>query len=74
MNDPHTNVRWGIRGLDRYTQASSFNCSQKCQNAAPFSSTQRTATGVLWHKAMVLVCLPLAAPIGLSPLRIPTHC
>ena len=25
-----------------------------------------------WHKAMVLVCLPLAAPIGLSPLHIPT--
>ena len=26
-----------------------------------------------WHGAMVLVCLPLAAPIGLSPLHIPTH-
>ena len=24
-----------------------------------------------WHEAMVLVCLPLAAPIGLSPLYIP---
>ena len=27
-----------------------------------------------WHEAMVLVCLPWAAPIGLSPLHIPTHC
>ena len=26
------------------------------------------------HEAMVLVCLPLAAPIGLSPLHIPTLC
>ena len=24
-----------------------------------------------WHEAMVLVCLPLAAPIGLSSLHIP---
>ena len=27
-----------------------------------------------WHEAMVLVCLPLAAHIGLSPLHIPTPC
>ena len=27
-----------------------------------------------WHEAMVLVCVPLAAPIGLSPLYIPTLC
>ena len=27
-----------------------------------------------WHEAMGLVCLPLAAPIGLSPLQIPTLC
>ena len=27
-----------------------------------------------WHRAMVLVGLPLAAPIGLSPLHIPTLC
>ena len=27
-----------------------------------------------WHEAMVLVCLPLAAPIGLSPLCILTLC
>ena len=27
-----------------------------------------------WHRAMVLVCLPLAAPIGLSPLHILTLC
>ena len=26
------------------------------------------------HKAMVLVCLPLAAPIGLSPLHLLTPC
>ena len=25
-----------------------------------------------WHEAVVLVCLPLAAPIGLSPLHTPT--
>ena len=28
----------------------------------------------VWHEAMVLVCLLLAAPIGLSPLHIPTLC
>ena len=28
----------------------------------------------VWHEAMVLVCLPLAAPIGLSPLHILTLC
>ena len=27
-----------------------------------------------WHKAWVSDCLPLAAPIGLSPLHIPTLC
>ena len=27
-----------------------------------------------WHKASVLGCLPLAAPIGLSPLLILTLC
>ena len=27
-----------------------------------------------WHEAMILVCLPLAAPIGLSPLHILTLC
>ena len=27
-----------------------------------------------WHKASALGCLPLAAPIGLSPLLIPTLC
>ena len=34
----------------------------------------RDTGGGGWHEAMVLVCLPLAAPIGLSPLHIPTHC
>ena len=28
----------------------------------------------VWHKASVLGCLPLAAPIGLSPLHILTLC
>ena len=27
-----------------------------------------------WHKASVSDCLPLAAPIGLSPLHIPNPC
>uniref|UniRef100_A0A7S4FXI3 Uncharacterized protein n=1 Tax=Eutreptiella gymnastica TaxID=73025 RepID=A0A7S4FXI3_9EUGL len=27
-----------------------------------------------WHEAMVSVCLPLAAPIGPSPLHTPTLC
>ena len=30
--------------------------------------------GGVEHKAMVLVCLPLMAPIGLSPLHILTLC
>ena len=28
--------------------------------------------GGVWHEASVFGCLPLAAPIGLSPLHIPT--
>ena len=28
----------------------------------------------VWHKASVSVCLPLAAPIGLSPLHVLTLC
>ena len=34
----------------------------------------RAGGGGGWHKAMVLIYLPLAAPIGLSPLHIPTLC
>ena len=30
--------------------------------------------GRVWHKASVSDCLPLAAPIGLSPLHILTLC
>ena len=33
-----------------------------------------TGGGGGWHEAVVLVCLPLAAPIGLSPLHILTLC
>ena len=36
------------------------------------STGQRGEGG--WHEAMALVCLPLAAPIGLSPLLILTLC
>ena len=43
--------------------------------------TLMTANGVRlhggaggWHKASVFVCLPLAAPLGLSPLLILTLC
>ena len=35
----------------------------------PFGAPQK---GGVWHEAMVLVCLLLAPPIGLSPLHIPT--
>ena len=38
-----------------------------------FSHSQ-TAKGGGWHKASVSDCLPLAAPIGLSPLLILTLC
>ena len=34
---------------------------------------RRLGRGV-WHEALVLVCLPLAASIGLSPLHILTLC
>ena len=34
--------------------------------------TGRCRGGVVWDEAMVLVCVPLAAPTGLSPLHIPT--
>ena len=34
----------------------------------------RCGTGGIWHKASVFGCLPLAAPISLSPLHILTLC
>ena len=37
-------------------------------------SCLKLSRGGVWHEAMVLVCLPLAAPIGLSPLYILTLC
>ena len=37
-------------------------------------SAALVAEGGGWHKASVFGCLPLAAPIGLSPLLILTLC
>ena len=45
-----------------------------CQPQGSFQQLSTTWGGGGWHKAMVLVCLPLAAPIGLSPLLILTLC
>ena len=35
---------------------------------------KRRGGGGGWHKASASGCVPLAAPIGLSPLHIPTLC
>ena len=40
----------------------------------PAFVTQKEEGGGGWHKASVSDCLPLAAPIGLSPLLILTLC
>ena len=45
-------------------------CLQRYSGYSP----RRETEGGVWHKAMVLVCLPLAAPIGLSPVLILTLC
>ena len=48
-----------------------------CSKSAEFSSIQPIwggGGGGVWHKASVSDCLPLAAPIGLSPLLILTLC
>ena len=46
--------------------------------AHPWSVTSSHSHGTIfqdgWHKALVLGCLPLAAPVGLSPLLILTLC
>ena len=41
-----------------------------CKVGQPLPAQASIGTGGLggWHKAMVLVCLPFAAPIGLAPL------
>ena len=47
------------------------------QRQIPFSPAMVTLAlggGGGWHKAWASGCLPLAAPIGLSPLHIPTLC
>ena len=40
----------------------------------PHKTVTAAAGGGVWHKASVSDCLPLAAPIGLSPLLILTLC
>ena len=47
--------------------------SRVSPRSAP-GSWQRGGGGGAWHKASVSDCLPLAAPIGLSPLLILTLC
>ena len=57
------------------TQA--FQRAEPCQPIATGPPSRQSACAASvhgGHKAMVLVCLPLAAPIGLSPLHILTLC
>ena len=42
--------------------------------SAPLASLPRRRWQCFWHKASAVGCLPLAAPIGLSPLLILTLC
>ena len=41
---------------------------------APARGPGQGGVGLGWHKASVIGCLPLAAPIGLSPLLVLTLC
>ena len=43
-------------------------------SADTISVLQVVVVGGVWHKASVSDCLPLAAPIGLSPMLILTLC
>ena len=52
---------------DHHTMAS-------CQKPPPSGDLRPTVSGGVWHKASVSDCLPLVAPIGLSPLLILTLC
>ena len=45
-----------------------------CPGPRKGSTTRRNVTQGVWHKASVSGCMPLAAPIGLSPLLILTLC
>jgi hypothetical protein len=48
---------------------------KRCANAEVFESAGVCwGVGGIWHKASSLGCMPLTAPIGLSPLRILTLC
>ena len=50
------------------------NNTNGCSDTRLFSQVMRGVGRGVWHKASVLNCLPLAAPIGLSPLLILTLC
>ena len=45
-----------------------------CPGPRKETATRRKGRGVFWHEATVLVCLPLAALFGLSPLCSLTLC
>ena len=51
-----------------------YRCTQHTCRIPPDLLTGITAGGGGGEEAMVLVCLPLAAPIGLLPLHISTLC
>ena len=62
----------GGSGTQTFVARQDFPNSQFC--CFPRWSLWSGGGGGGWHEAMVLVCLPLAVPIGLSLLYIPTLC
>ena len=58
-----------------WTSQDCLSCWARCGGVTHVQrNTRLPGGGGGWHKALVLGCLPLAAPIGLSPLLILTLC
>ena len=60
--------------ISRCKKDAHFKGPWKYQSAQWFHDSGGGRGGGCWHKASVLRCVPLAAPIGLSPLLILTLC
>ena len=76
----HRNL-WSSRGPLPHISPGEFCHFSYCPPGPPSRSPPAVegaevggVDGGVWHEAMALVCLPLAAPLGLSPLHIPTLC
>ena len=64
----------GYTGMEEFKDSSPSPAFCKQRTNQKIMGTMGGKWGGVWHKASVSDCLPLAAPIGLSPLLILTLC